>query len=70
MRSGFLPRILGLLLIVNGGAYVTMSLTSLLVPDYAAVVARAAFPALLGEVFMMAWLLVKGASVKRTVAAA
>jgi hypothetical protein len=70
MRSGFLPRILGLLLLVNGGAYVAMSLTSLLMPDYGAVVARAALPALLGEVFIMAWLLVKGAGVKRTAATA
>jgi type IV secretory pathway VirB3-like protein len=70
MRSGFLPRILGLLLLVNGGAYVAMSLTSLVMPDYGAVVARAALPALLGEVFIMAWLLVKGASEKRTAAAA
>src|SRR5713226_9995517 len=40
MRSGFLPRILGILLIVNGFAYVAVSLTSLLLPTYADVVNR------------------------------
>ena len=38
MRSGFLPRILGVWLIVNGFAYLAASLTSLLLPGYAAVV--------------------------------
>ena len=32
LRSGFLPRILGVLLVVNGVAYVAVSLTSLLLP--------------------------------------
>src|SRR5712691_9219247 len=35
MRSGFLPRILGVLLIANCFVYVVVSLTSLLLPDYA-----------------------------------
>jgi hypothetical protein len=35
IRSGFLPRVLGVLLIVNGCAYVSLSLTSLLLPGYA-----------------------------------
>jgi hypothetical protein len=34
MRSRFLPRILGAWLIVNGFAYVALSLTSLLWPQY------------------------------------
>ncbi len=63
MRSGFLPRILGLLLIVNCFAYVAASLTSLLLPSYANVVFRAILPALLGELWIMLWLLIKGAKV-------
>lgn len=59
-RSLFLPRILGLLLIVNGMAYVAICLTSLLLPDYAAVVNRAAMPAELGEIWITLWLLIKG----------
>jgi len=62
LRSGFLPRILGVLLVVNGVAYVAVSLTSLLLPGYAAVVSRVALPAQFGELWIMLWLLFKGAS--------
>ncbi|HEV1995280.1 MAG TPA: DUF4386 domain-containing protein [Candidatus Acidoferrum sp.] len=64
MRSGFLPRILGVLLIVNCFAYVAASLISLLLPSYANVVFRAIQPALLGELWIMLWLLIKGAKVQ------
>lgn len=60
MRSRFLPRILGLLLIVNCFGYVVPSVTSLLLPDYANAVSRAMFPTLLGELWIMLWLLIKG----------
>jgi hypothetical protein len=70
MRSRFLPRILGLLLIVNCFAYVATSLTSLLLPSYANVVSRAVLPALLGELWIMLWLLIKGVKVKPLAAAA
>lgn len=63
MRSRFLPRILGVLLIVNGFAYLAISLTSLLFPDYGNLLFRAAMPALLGELWIMLWLLIKGAKV-------
>jgi hypothetical protein len=64
MRSRFLPRILGLLLIVNCFAYVAISVTSLLLPAYGNVVIRASMPALLGELWIMLWLLIKGAKVQ------
>ncbi len=70
MKSGFLPRILGALLIVNGFAYVAASLTSLLLPEYGDVVFRAAIPALLGELWIMLWLLIKGAKAEALAAAA
>src|SRR2546423_5031972 len=60
-RSGFLPRILGVLLIINGFAYVALSLTDLLLPGYASVVSRFALPAQFGELWIMLWLLVRGA---------
>ncbi len=69
MRSGFLPRILGLLLIVNCFAYVAASFTSLLLPTYGDVVSRAVFPALLGELWIMLWLLIKGVKVPTLAAA-
>lgn len=70
MRSHFLPRILGLLLIVNCFAYVAISLTSLLVPSHGPVVFRVAMPALLGELWIMLWLLIKGAKVEPLAAGA
>src|SRR5580700_3260466 len=57
----YLPRFLGVWLIINGFAYLTISLTGLLVPQYEDVVSNYAFPALLGEMAIMLWLLIKGA---------
>ena len=64
MRSGFVPRILGILLIPNGISYVLISLTAFLRPDWAHLVERILFPTLLGEVWMFGWLLIKGARVE------
>src|SRR5580700_11641856 len=60
-RSRFLPRFLGVWLIINGFAYLAMSFTGLLLPQYEAVVSNIAFPALLGEMAFMLWLVFKGA---------
>jgi len=61
LRSGFLPRFLGVWLVANGFAYVAMSLTGLLLPQYEERVSNLAFPALLGEIAVMLWLLIVGA---------
>ena len=63
MRSGFLPRILGVLLIVNGVAYPIASVAALFFPEHAPLVDRVLFPALLGELWIMLWLVIKGAKV-------
>lgn len=60
-RSRFLPRFLGVWLILNGFAYLAMSLAGLLVPHYQKTVSNLTFPALLGEVALMLWLLILGA---------
>jgi hypothetical protein len=60
-RSTFLPRVLGVWLIVNGLAYVAVSLSSLAFPQYQDEVGSIVFPALLGEVAIMLWLVIKGA---------
>ena len=59
-RSGFLPRILGVLLMINCFAYVIPSFTALLLPQYRDVVNRIALPFLLGEAAIVFWLLIKG----------
>ena len=63
-RSRFLPRFLGVWLIINGLAYLTMSFTGLLLPQYEDRVSDIAFPALLGEMAIMLWLLIKGAKMQ------
>ncbi|HLE35676.1 MAG TPA: DUF4386 domain-containing protein [Candidatus Acidoferrales bacterium] len=63
-RSGFLPRILGVWLIVNGFAYLAISFTGLLLPQYESMVFNSALPATLGEIAIMLWLLIKGAKVQ------
>jgi Domain of unknown function (DUF4386) len=60
-RSRFLPRFLGIWLIINGFAYLTISFTGLLLPQYEGMVSNLAFPALLGEMAFMLWLVIKGA---------
>ena len=60
-RSRFLPRFLGVWLIINGLAYVVISFTGLLLPQHYNVVFNGAFPALLGEMALLLWLVIKGA---------
>ncbi len=64
IRSGFLPRFLGVWLIINGFAYVITSFTGLLLPQYESMVSNITFPALLGELAFMLWLLIRGAKVQ------
>ncbi len=65
MRSGFIPRILGVLLIVNCFGYVAASLTSLFLPSYAKVISLIVLPTLLGELWIILWLLIKGVKVNQ-----
>lgn len=60
-RSRFLPRFLGVWLVLNGLAYVATSVTGFLLPRFVNIVANVTFPALLGEVAFVLWLLIKGA---------
>jgi Domain of unknown function (DUF4386) len=69
-RSRFLPRLLGVWLVINGIAYVVISVTGLLLPQYESRVFNLAFPAMLGELAIMLYLLIKGARVQPAAAAA
>jgi len=60
-RSGFLPRILGVLLMVNCFAFPINSFTRLLLPQYAHIVSRWTMPLMFGELLFMLWLVVMGA---------
>jgi hypothetical protein len=61
-RSRVLPRFLGVWLVINGFAYVILSLTGLLRPQYQETVFLISQPALFGELALMLWLVVKGAT--------
>jgi len=60
-RSRFLPRFLGIWLVINGFAYVIMSFTGVLLPQYQNKVFIISQPALFGELALMLWLVIKGA---------
>ncbi len=60
-RSRFLPRFLAVWLTINGFAYVILSLTGVLFPQYQNKVFLISQPALFGELAFMLWLVIKGA---------
>jgi Domain of unknown function (DUF4386) len=60
-RSRFLPRFLGVWLALAGIAWVVVSLTGILLPQYQDNVYGYAQPAILGEIAFMLWLTIKGA---------
>ena len=62
-RSRFLPRFLGVWLIITGIFYLVLSFTSIMLPQYKDMVSNSPFalPAEVGEVAFMLWLLIKGA---------
>ena len=69
-RSRFLPRILGVWLILNGFAYLASSVTGLLWPLYEDKVSNWVFPLMLGELAIMLWLIIMGAKERPTVVTA
>jgi len=60
-RSRFLPRFLGVWLAIAGFAWVILSLTGVLLPQYQDKVDTYSQPAFFGEIALMIWLLIKGA---------
>ena len=60
-RSRFLPRFLGVWLALAGIAWVLLSLTGILMPQYQNKVDTYSQPAFIGEIVFMLWLAIKGA---------
>jgi hypothetical protein len=60
-RSRFLPRFLGVWLALAGLAWILLSLTSVLLPQYQDAVDKFCQPAIIGEIVFMFWLLLVGA---------
>ncbi len=65
-KSRFLPRFLGVWLIITGIFYLVLSFTSIMLPQYKDMVSNSplALPAEVGEVAFMLWLLIMGAKPK------
>ena len=64
-KSRSMPRFLSVWLVINGFAYLVMSFTGWLAPQYYNRVSNYAFPALLGEAVFMLWLVIMGVNEKR-----
>jgi len=62
-RSGFLPRFIGVWLMINCFGYVGLSITALFFPSYYEAAFKWAQPVLFGELAIMLWLLIRGAKV-------
>jgi len=69
-RSRFLPRFLGVWLALAGFAWVILSLTGILLPEYADKVNTYSQPAIFGEIAFMLWLAIRGAKPQAVDAAA
>src|SRR5216117_2708496 len=59
-RSGFIPRFLGIWLMINCFGYVALSMIALLFPTYYDAAFRYSQPVLFGELAILLWLLIKG----------
>jgi hypothetical protein len=66
-RSGFLPRFLGIWLILACFTWLALSMTALLFPPYYESAFRMAQPVLFAELAILLWLLIKGAKPRATV---
>ena len=70
VRSQFLPRWLGYWLVLDGVAWVVMSVTWFLAPDHSDVLFRYFQPIFLAELAAILWLLIMGAKERRVAAGA
>lgn len=61
IRSGFIPRVLGVLLMIAGAAYLATAFSTLVMPQYASIVRQLSFPFYFGEPPIIAWLVIWGA---------
>lgn len=65
IRSGFIPRVLGVLLFIAGAGYVATSAGDLVFPQYAEAIGRVALYLNFAELPIILWLLIWGAKPQR-----
>ena len=61
-RSGFIPRLLGVLVMLNGITYPVNSISHFVLPQHEAIVSKVMMPLSFGELIFMFWLLIGGAN--------
>lgn len=66
IRSGFIPRVFGILLMIAGVGYLASSFTTLVLPRYAELVEKVVMPLYFAELPIIFWLLIWGAKTRRT----
>jgi hypothetical protein len=66
IRSGFIPRVFGVLLMIAGSAHVASAFVFLLLPRYAAPASQIALPFQLAEIPIIFWLVIWGARTRPT----
>ncbi|HEY3196597.1 MAG TPA: DUF4386 domain-containing protein [Nitrospirales bacterium] len=64
-RSGYFPKTLGVLMAIAGLSYLTNSFTLILAPTYAGTISVILVLALIGELSLCLWLMVKGVEEQR-----
>lgn len=65
-ESGFMPRLIGVLMVIDGVAYLINSFATILAPDFAAhLVPYILLPVLFGEGSLCLWFLIAGVNVQR-----
>jgi hypothetical protein len=69
IRSGFIPRVFGYLLMIAGTAYLASAFATLVVPRYAELIGKIALPLEVLEVPIIFWLLIWGARPRPATAA-
>ena len=66
IRSGFIPRVFGVLLMIAGVAYLASAFATLVLPRYAPLVSKVALPLEVAELPIVFWLLIWGAKTRPT----
>lgn len=66
IRSGFIPRVLGVLMMIAGFSYLASSITTVLLPQYVQAVNRFTMVLSFGEVPIIFWLVIWGAREPKT----
>ncbi len=66
-QSKFIPRFLGIWLLINGVVYVLLSFSSIVFPQFKDMVFTLGMPAMFGQLTLMFWLLIKGIRMKKVI---